>query len=45
MKSVKVTRSRSKVLQTLSRKDINTLRKHPAIVSAAKDLLQAAARW
>ena len=42
MKSVKVTRSQYKVLQTLSRKDINTLRKHPAIVSAAKDLLRAA---
>ena len=42
MKSVKVTRSQYKVLQTLSRKDINTLRKHPAIVSAAKDLLHAA---
>ena len=41
MKSVKVTRSQYKVLQTLSRKDINTLRKHPAIVSAAKDLLRA----
>ena len=30
MKSVKVTRSQYKVLQTLSRKDINTLRKEPS---------------
>ena len=41
MKSVKVTRSQYRVLQVLSRKDINTLRKNPAIVSAAKDLLRA----
>jgi len=41
MKSVKVTRSQYKALQTLSRKDLNTLRKHPAIVAAAKDLLRA----
>ena len=41
MKSIKVTRSQYKALQSLSRKDINTLRKHPAIVSAAKDLLRA----
>ena len=42
MKTVKVTRSQYKALESLSRKDINTLRKHPAIVSAAKDLLRVA---
>ncbi len=41
MKSVKVTRAQYKLLQSLSRKDINTLRKHPEIVAAAKDLLHA----
>lgn len=40
MKTVKVTRSQFRVLQVLSRKDINTIRKHPAIVSAAKELLR-----
>lgn len=41
MKTVKVTRSQQKVLQILSRNDINTIRKHPGIVSAAKDLVRA----
>ena len=41
MKTVKVTRSQYKALQVLSRKDINTIRRHPAIVSAARDLLKA----
>jgi len=41
MKTVKVTRSQYKVLQALSRKDINILRKNPGIVSAAKELLRA----
>jgi len=41
MKTIKVTRSQQKVLQILSRKDINTIRKHPSIVSAAKDLVRA----
>ena len=41
MKTVKVTRSQYRALQALSRKDINTIRKHPSIVSAARDLLKA----
>ena len=41
MKTVKVTRSQYEALQSLSRRDINMLRKHPAIVSAAKELLRA----
>jgi len=41
MKTVKVTRSQYKALQQLSRKDINTLRKHPQLVSAARDLVRA----
>jgi hypothetical protein len=41
MKTVKVTRAQFKALQHLSRKDINTLRKHPQLVSAARDLLKA----
>jgi hypothetical protein len=40
MKTVKVTRSQYKVLQALSRRDINIIRKHPSIISAAKDLLR-----
>jgi 5-bromo-4-chloroindolyl phosphate hydrolysis protein len=41
MKSIKVTRAQYKVLQILSRKDINTIRKNPAIVAGAKELLRA----
>ncbi|MCW5605032.1 MAG: hypothetical protein KIT18_10860 [Burkholderiales bacterium] len=41
MKNVKLTRSQQKAVQALSRKDINTIRKHPEIVSAARDLLRA----
>ena len=41
MKTLKVTKAQYKALQSLSRKDINTIRKHPAIVCAAKDLLKA----
>ena len=41
MKTVRVTRSQYEALQTLSRRDINTIRKHPAIVTAARDLLRA----
>ena len=40
MKTIKVTRSQYKVLQVLSRKDINTIRKNPAIVSGARELLR-----
>lgn len=38
---MKVTKAQQKALQALSRKDLNTLRKNPGIVSAAKDLLKA----
>lgn len=41
MKTVKVTRAQYKALQQLSRKDINTIRKHPRLVAAARDLLKA----
>ena len=41
MKTIKVTRAQYRALEALSRKDINTIRKHPSIVSAAKDLLKA----
>jgi 5-bromo-4-chloroindolyl phosphate hydrolysis protein len=38
---IKVTRSQYKALEALSRKDINTIRKNPSIVSAARDMLKA----
>ena len=41
MKTVKVTRTQLQVLEALSRKDINTIRKNPSIVSAARDLARA----
>ena len=41
MKTVKVTRAQYKALQYLSRRDINTIRKHPQLVGAARDLLKA----
>jgi 5-bromo-4-chloroindolyl phosphate hydrolysis protein len=41
MKSIKVTRAQYKALQHLSRRDINTIRKHPQLVGAARDLLKA----
>jgi hypothetical protein len=41
MKTIKVTRAQYKALQQLSRRDINTLRKHPQLVGAARDLLKA----
>jgi hypothetical protein len=41
MKTIKVTRAQYKALQQLSRKDINTIRKHPQLVGAARDLLKA----
>jgi hypothetical protein len=40
MKKIKVTRAQHRALQQLSRKDINTIRKNPGIVAAAKDLLR-----
>jgi 5-bromo-4-chloroindolyl phosphate hydrolysis protein len=41
MKTDKLTRAQYKALQHLSRKDINTIRRHPQLVSAARDLLKA----
>jgi hypothetical protein len=41
MKTIKVTRAQYKALQHLSRRDINTIRKHPQLVGAARDLLKA----
>lgn len=41
MRKIKVTRAQHRVLQQLSRKDINTIRKNPGIVAAAKNLLRA----
>ena len=41
MKTIKVTRAQYKALQHLSRRDINTIRKHPQLVSAARDLVKA----
>ena len=41
MKTIKVTRAQYRALQHLSRKDINTIRKHPQLVAAARDLLKA----
>lgn len=41
MKKIRVTRAQFRALQQLSRKDINTLRKNPGIVAAAKELLRA----
>jgi hypothetical protein len=41
MKTVKLTRAQHKALQHLSRKDINTIRRSPQLVSAARDLLKA----
>jgi len=41
MKTVKVTRAQYKALQQLSRRDINTIRKYPQLVAAAKDLVKA----
>ena len=40
MKAIKVTRTQYKALQQLSRRDINTIRKHPQLVGAARDLLK-----
>lgn len=44
MKTVKLNQARYKALQTLSRKDINTLHKYPGIVIAARHLLRACKR-
>jgi hypothetical protein len=41
MTTVKVTRAQYRALQQLSRRDINTIRKHPQLVAAARDLLKA----
>jgi hypothetical protein len=39
MKNAKITRSQHKALQLLSRKDLRLIRKHPKLVSNAKQLL------
>ena len=41
MKTVKVSSAQQKLLQTLTRKDVNTLKKHPKIIAAGKTLLKA----
>lgn len=41
MKTVKLSQARYRLVQALSRRDINTLRKHPGIVIAARHLLRA----
>ena len=41
MKTVRLSQARHKVLQALSRKDINTLRRHPGILIATRHLLRA----
>ena len=40
MKTIKVTNAQHKALQALTRKDLNTLRKHPKILGAGKVLLK-----
>jgi hypothetical protein len=41
MKTVKVTNAQRQVLEILSRRDINAIRKNPNLVSGAKHLLAA----
>lgn len=41
MKTVKVTHAQRQVLEILSRRDLNTIRKNPNVVSGAKHLLIA----
>ncbi|HTP94977.1 MAG TPA: hypothetical protein VMK05_03960 [Burkholderiales bacterium] len=41
MKTLKVTSAQHKALQVLTRKDLNTLKKHPKIVAAGRALLKA----
>ena len=41
MKTVKVTRSQLRLLQSLTRKDINVLKKHPKILAHSRELLHA----
>jgi hypothetical protein len=41
MKTVKVTRSQQRVLQSLTRKDLNLLKKHPKIVVQSRELVRA----
>jgi hypothetical protein len=44
MKKIKATQLQLNALQTLSRKDLRAIRKHPRIVSAAKQLAKACER-
>ena len=41
MKNIKVTRAQYKLLQTLTRKDMYALQKHPHLVGSAKKLVLA----
>lgn len=41
MKSIKVTSSRYRVLQHLTRKDIGVLKKYPKIIAESRQLLRA----
>jgi hypothetical protein len=41
MKTVRVNRSQQRLLQSLSRKDINLLKKHPKIFPQSRELLRA----
>jgi 5-bromo-4-chloroindolyl phosphate hydrolysis protein len=41
MKTIKVTPGRYKVLQSLTRKDIGLLKKHPKILAESRQLLRA----
>lgn len=41
MKTLKVSSSRYRVLQSLTRKDISVLKKHPHILSESRHLLRA----
>ena len=41
MKTIKVTNAQQKVLQALTRKDLNTLKKQPQLLAASRMLLKA----
>lgn len=41
MVNVKLTRNQQRIVQGLSRKDLNTLKKYPNIVTQSKELIRA----
>jgi hypothetical protein len=41
VKTIKVTNAQHKALQALTRKNVNTLKKHPKIIAAGRGLLKA----